>query len=114
MTEREQVLKDIGSRIAKCRKEQGLTQEELSEKCDLNPQYISYAETGRRAMRIDNLKRISEALNVSADYLLTGNVADKDASLLSEKMKKLSSPLQDSIEAFINQCINISNKTDKG
>ena len=51
--------------------------------------FVSYAESGKRAMRPENLLKMSSALGVSADYILTGDIADKDYFLLSEKMRKL-------------------------
>ena len=71
-------LMEIGKRITELRKRLGWTQEELAERADLTPQFISYAESGKRAMRPENLLKLSSALKVSADYLLTGEIVDKD------------------------------------
>ena len=78
MAEIDICLQDIGNRITELRKRLGWTQEELAEKADLTPQFVSYAEAGKRAMRPENLLKLSKALNVSADYLLTGEIVDKD------------------------------------
>ena len=95
MAEIDICLQDIGNRITELRKRLGWTQEELAEKADLTPQFVSYAESGKRAMRPENLLKLSKALNVSADYLLTGEIIDKDLLILSDKIKQLSecSPL---------------------
>ena len=74
-------LKDIGRRIMERRKTLGLTQEALAEKGGVTAQFISYAEAGKRAMRPENLLKIAVALEVSADYLLTGDIIDKDPLL---------------------------------
>ena len=55
----------------------------------MTTQFVSYAESGKRAMRPENLLKISSALGVSADYILTGEIVDKDYLLLSDKMRKL-------------------------
>ena len=98
-------LEEIGQRIIKRRKKLGLTQEALAEKADLTIQFISYAELGKRAMRPENLLKLSTALEVSADYLLTGEIIDKDLLLLSHKMEKLTSSQIRIIENIIDECI---------
>ena len=90
MTEPVLNLEDVGNRIMSRRKKLGLTQEALAEKSDVTTQFVSYAESGKRAMRPENLIKISNALNVSVDYLLSGDIIDKDIQLLSAKIKKLS------------------------
>lgn len=79
-------LEDVGNRIMSRRKKMGLTQEALAEKSDVTTQFVSYAESGKRAMRPENLIKISNALNVSVDYLLSGDIIDKDIQLLSADM----------------------------
>jgi len=90
MMDAELCLGEIGQRIIERRKKLGLTQEALAEKADVTAQFVSYAEVGKRAMRPENLMKIAAALEVSADYLLTGDIIDKDLLILSDKMQKLS------------------------
>ena len=75
-------LIDMGKRIATRRKNLHLSQEELAEMADVSPQLLSTAERGTKAMRPENLMKLSNALGVSADYLLTGEIIDKDLSLI--------------------------------
>ena len=70
MADSERFLVDMGKRISERRKKMGLTQEALAERGDMTTQFVSYAEAGKRAMRPENLLKISSALGVSADYLL--------------------------------------------
>ena len=70
MTDEEINLLEIGKRITERRKKLGMTQEMLAEKGDLTPQFVSYAESGKRAMRPENVIKLAKALEVSADYLL--------------------------------------------
>ena len=97
-------LMEIGKRITELRKRLGWTQEELAERADLTPQFISYAESGKRAMRPENLLKLSSALKVSADYLLTGEIVDNDMLILSDKMKNLSPNQIRIIENIIDEC----------
>ena len=110
MPQKEIILQEIGKRILDRRKQLGLTQEALAEKAEVTTQFVSYAESGKRAMRPENLLKISEALGVSADYLLTGDMIDKDSLLLSEKLRmltpkqlRLSEGLLDTYIAFCNE-----------
>ena len=104
MAEIDLCLQGIGERVTELRKRLGWTQEELAEIADLTPQFVSYAESGKRAMRPENLLKLSKALNVSADYLLTGDVVDKDILILSKKMKNLSPSQIMIIENIIDEC----------
>ena len=107
MQEQDICLIEIGKRIIERRKKLGLTQETLAEKGDMTPQFISYAESGKRAMRPENLLKISTALEVSADYLLTGDVVDKDLLILSDKLRKLSPSQVRIIENIIDEAISL-------
>ena len=55
-------------------------------------------------MRPENLLKISSALGVSADYLLTGEVIDKDLLLLSDKLRKLTPSQLHHIENIVDEC----------
>lgn len=107
MDETERWLLIVGQRITDRRKKLGWTQEKLAEKANLTPQFVSYAESGKRAMRPENLLKISTALGVSADYLLTGEVVDKDLLLLSGKLERLSPDQLRIIESIVDECISL-------
>lgn len=103
-------LIEVGNRIMQRRKSMGLTQEALAERADLTTQFVSYAESGKRAMRPENLLRIANALSVSTDYLLTGDIVDKDLLLLSEKLRKLTPSQVRIVESVIDECVELFQK----
>lgn len=107
MQEKDLCLQEIGQRIIDRRKKLGLTQEALAEKGDMTTQFVSYAELGKRAMRPENLKKIATALGVSADYLLTGEIIDKDLLFISDKMRKLTPSQVRIVESIIDECIEL-------
>ena len=107
MTDEEINLLEIGKRITERRKRLGMTQEMLAEKGDLTPQFVSYAESGKRAMRPENVIKLAKAIEVSADYLLTGDIVDKDLLILSDKMRKLSPEMLRIVENIIDECNKI-------
>ena len=104
MTDAELCLKEIGQRIMDRRKKLGLTQEALAEKGDVTAQFVSYAEAGKRAMRPENLLKIATALEVSADYLLTGDIIDKDLLILANKLRRLTPSQVRIVERIIDEC----------
>ena len=103
-------LKEKGQRIMERRKKLGLTQEALAEMSELTTQFVSYAESGKRGMRPENLMKVAAALGVSTDYLLTGDIIDKDKLLLSDKLDKLTPQQVRIVENIIDECIALYNK----
>lgn len=60
----------LGEKLKGARKQVGLSQEEFSEKLGVSRSAVAKWETDKGIPDIDNLKNISELLNVSLDYLL--------------------------------------------
>ncbi|MBR6235077.1 MAG: helix-turn-helix domain-containing protein [Spirochaetales bacterium] len=80
--------KSIGLRIRKYRLRSGKSQEQLAEMAGLSRSHISYIENGRKAVSLEALVDISNALEVSADEFLVDNMDftkslnDNDASYI--------------------------------
>lgn len=110
MEDLELYLDEVGKRIMERRKKLGMTQEALAEKSGVTTQFVSYAESGKRAMRPENLMKIALALGVSTDYILTGDIIDKDKLLLSEKMDKLTADEVRIVESIVDECIALYHK----
>lgn len=70
--------KEIGRRIRTIRDSKGLTREVLAEMVDVSSQFIADVEYGNKGMSIKTLFLMKQALGVTADYILTGNVYDAD------------------------------------
>lgn len=103
-----EILAGIGKRLASARKRKGYTQERLAELTGLSIKMISAAENGHKAMRPENIVRMSECLGVSTDYLLKGEIAAIASQIetssfegLSERQKKaLFNIVNDFLAAF--------------
>lgn len=80
-------LEEVGKRVKLCRKSQKLTQEEFAEKINVSPHYVYEIERGLKTMSLPILGKVSETLNVSADFLLFGE--RPDTSLPSDSLDLL-------------------------
>lgn len=98
----ERLLTDMGLRISKLRKQMGLTQEELAERAGMTSQTISTAELGKKALRPENIVKLSRALNISTDYLLTGCRNSMDYTVINGKLEKVSPEKYDKIMRIID------------
>ena len=96
---------EIGRRIASRRKQLGLTQAEAAEKAELTQQFFASVETGTKNIRAESIIKVSRALNISTDFLLTGIVADLDR----RRLMKMLEPLDEShflmVEAIIQDIL---------
>ncbi|MCL2083566.1 MAG: helix-turn-helix domain-containing protein [Oscillospiraceae bacterium] len=79
----------IGSRIASRRKQLGLTQEQAAEKAGLSHQFFACVERGLKNIRAESIVKISKAMDISADYILTGISSDIDRSHIMSLMEPL-------------------------
>lgn len=62
----------IAERIQELRKQSGYSQEQVAEMLGLSRQAISKWESGQGKPEIDNIVKLTEIYNVSADYILLG------------------------------------------
>ncbi len=56
---------EIGNRIRKIRNQQGISQEKLALKADIDRTYLASVEAGKRNISIVNLEKILNALGVT-------------------------------------------------
>jgi len=96
------LLLQMGQRLADRRKQLKLTQEQVAELADLTNQTISTAETGRKALRPENIIKLCDTLGISTEYLLRGKISGEDISLLSEKLSKLTPEQYRRLESIID------------
>lgn len=68
----------LGEKIRTVRKEQGFTQEQLAEICDISTGFLGHIERGTRKLSLDTLFSIAMVLDVSIDYLLIDSASKSD------------------------------------
>lgn len=86
-------LDTIGKNIRKYRVARNLRQEDLAEKAELSPNYIGMVERGEKIPSLETFINILNALEISADMVLTDVVNTGYTvknSMLDEEMSKLS------------------------
>ena len=80
----------FGARLRLARVRRGMSQGDLSRRIGVDPSYISQIETGRREPSLANLRRIAQAVDASADYLLgldtmkKGTLAERKRAVLQK------------------------------
>lgn len=79
----------IGTRIRYTRELNHYTREDLAECAKISPKFLYEIENGQKGMSATNLLKICRALDVSCDYILTG-----------ENKVKCNEELVNIIEAF--------------
>lgn len=102
----EMLLKNIGVRISKRRKHLNLTQEQVAEKMGVSIQMISNLELGKKAIRPENLIKISSVLDISCDYILTGKMNDSDTNTFIDRISMLREEDYKMIEMLVEYCLS--------
>lgn len=100
------LLKDIGKRLAASRKKVGYTQEQLGELTGLSVKMISAAENGHKAMRPENIVKICECLSISTDYLLKGEDTTLNALAESARMAALSARQKLALQRIVDDFLS--------
>lgn len=103
----QELLIEIGKRIATKRNLLGYSQEVLAEKAGISAKTVSSAELGQKALRPENIIAVSRALELDIEYLLTGQYAKnnifKDVELEHLTGEQLNA-LKTIVEAFLDIC----------
>ena len=79
-------LIEIGGRIKAQRRNMGISQEKLAEMIFVSPHYIYEIERGTKAMSLETLMNMSEALKLSTDYILFDNRSESRSEALADKI----------------------------
>lgn len=87
----------IGERIKKIRKEKGLSQKELGQLLDVSQQMIGQYEAPNANLKLDTLKKIANALEVSwLDLMNTAeNLVESSASTLTDAAENIGETISD-------------------
>ncbi len=92
----------FGRNVRKYRKQKNLTQEQLAERCHMQPNSISRIEKGVAGTKISGLLELADALDVTPNSLLQGYYNVKN-DRYAERFYALKSGLTDSVTAAIDR-----------
>ena len=74
----------LGARIAALRRDAGMSQAQLANALGISPSAMGMYEQGRREPSIETLVAMAQLFQVSTDYLLTGNPASGEETVLNQ------------------------------
>ena len=85
---------EIAERLQKLRRKNGYSQEQTAELLGISRQAVSKWESGQGKPDLDNLVRLTEIYNTSADYILLGTEKNMGTSVpeksgLSPEVRKM-------------------------
>lgn len=106
----------VGQNIKKIRKERRETQQKFAESLGISRTYLSDIENDRTSLSNKNLNKIAKKLNVSLDYLNSGNkmlsdLSDEELKEQKFKLSKLISESKNKRERYVkDNFFNLINK----
>ena len=71
-------IEEIGNRIRRLRKNQGMTQAQLAMRLNISDRHLRRIEAGEKGPSIDILIEIATLLDVSLDYIIMGKQSRSD------------------------------------
>lgn len=106
---------EVGKRIQECRKEKKFSQKQLGNMVGKDEHYISAIERGLNFPSVDQLIKILNTLEVSADAVFCDvleHSTDQHSNELAEMMKDISSGEREKIHALLKLQIQQSKERD--
>lgn len=92
---------DVADRIRTMRKNQKLSQQQLSIKIQRNEDFISNCETHRSTYGIGDLKLLCEHFDISADALIWGEKKDFKTNIVKTEIQELFDELKPDQQGFV-------------
>lgn len=105
----------ITERIFSILSQKGITQKEFSQNIDVNEKTVSAWKKNNSLPPVDKISKISDYLNVTIEYLITGNENTKHISLSPDEENLLSyfRELNDKDKGFILGEAKVLSKKDQ-
>lgn len=102
-------LKEVGSRVQQARKKLKLSQAELAEMVQISTSHLSDIENGKTNIGLDIFISLTEALQVSADWLLQTNVPQVNTIQNQEASEILADCTSQEIQAILRMMRELKN-----
>lgn len=105
--------KEIGGRIRAERRNQELTQEKLSEMAEISVSFLSHVERGGRVLSVETLAKLANALNLTVEYIISGEYNYQPDMLPAEILKALSQMSSNQRKVFLSIMTTLAGHPDK-
>lgn len=99
------VAESLGDRIARLRRAKGWSQRELGDRIGVTGAQVSKFERNSYVPRADILGKLSAALDVSSDFLLTGRRRDPRLRERLEELESLPDELRCNLLEFLDSLL---------
>lgn len=94
-------LSEVGSRIKKARKSNGISQIELADRLGISVSHMSNIENGKISVGLDIFMDIIDVLGIPADWILNGNT-DSAAPIPEQAIELFADCTESEIQALLN------------
>ena len=98
----------IGANIQHAREKACLTQDKLSELIGVTPNHISAIERGVYGISLENLQKLCQLLNVSADYIVFGDAPSNEDMAIAHRIATSNPKYKDKIMQGIEVLLSMS------
>jgi len=92
--------------LRKCRRERGISQAELAEKCGTSTSYIGQIEIGNRFPSLELIEKLAGSLQIRPHLLFfTDSDSDADEQLLKKKKDTISDTMKEELTKRLTDAI---------
>ena len=100
--------KNIGKRIVRRRKSLKISQIDLAEKIGISNNYLSSIEHGKEKPSLDILVKICNAISVTPDYLIMGNMYSNNVPQnIADSLQLFSSRDVDLVNTLVQRMVEL-------
>lgn len=92
----------FADKLIQLRKKAGWSQEELAEQMNVTRQSVSKWEGAQSVPDLEKMIRLSELFGVSTDYLLKGEIEDKECPISSDEVSKVRQVSMEEANTFLS------------
>ena len=100
--------KDIGYRIMELRLDRGYSRERLAERAGISSKFLFEIERNEKGFSANTLINLAEALDVSADYIMSGRGSTKFDEGIAEALEKFEPSILEKVEDLLKLAYEIA------
>ncbi|MDD7403374.1 MAG: helix-turn-helix transcriptional regulator [Butyribacter sp.] len=101
---------EVGERIAMLRVQKGYTRETLAKLVDISSKFLYEIENGKKGFSAMTLYHLAEILNVTCDFLVSGNETRMHVQKIGEAMQHFKGQDLAELQAVVEAIDHLANK----